>query len=189
VDVVSVERKRELRAARLAARRAMSADDREAQDAALRSRLVEFLVSRAAGSVAAYVPLKGEPGGPRLTADLARGRRLLLPVLRADNALEWGVYAGVLAPGRRGLSEPVGARVALSVDVMIVPALAVDGSGMRLGRGGGSYDRALASRAPATPAVALLYRGEFLPALDGVPAEPHDRRVSGVLTPDGWVWV
>lgn len=186
---MSVDRKRELRAARLAARRAMPVAEREAQDAALRSRLVEFLVSRAVRSVAAYVPLKGEPGGPRLPAELARTRRLLLPLLRADNDLEWGVYAGTLAPGRRGLSEPVGPHVPLDVDVMVVPALAVDGSGMRLGRGGGSYDRALAALAPATPAVALLYRGEFLAAPDGVPAEAHDRRVGGVLTPDGWTWM
>jgi len=186
---VSVDHKRELRAARLAARRTMSAEDREAQDAALRSRLVEFLVSRAVRSVAAYVPLKGEPGGPELPAQLAQARRLLLPVLRADNDLEWGVYAGELAPGRRGLSEPVGPHVPLDVDVMVVPALAVDGSGMRLGRGGGSYGRALAALAPATPAVALLYRGEFLPAADAVPAEAHDRRVAGVLTPDGWIWM
>src|SRR5262249_23695016 len=117
------------------------------------------------------------------------GRRLLLPVLRADNDLDWGVYAGALAPGRRGLSEPVGARVALDVDVMVVPALAVDGSGMRLGRGGGSYDPALAAVARPTPAVALLYRGEFDAGLAAVPAEAHDQRVSGVLTPDGWVWM
>jgi 5-formyltetrahydrofolate cyclo-ligase len=189
VGIVSVDRKRELRAARLAARRAMPDADREAQDTALRSRLVDFLVSRAVRSVAAYVPLKGEPGGPELPAELALRRRLLLPVLLADNDLAWGAYTGALAPGRRGLSEPVGARVALSVDLMVVPALAVDGAGMRLGRGGGSYDRALAALAPATPAVALLYRGEFAPEPGAVPAEPHDRPVWGVLTPDGWIWM
>jgi 5-formyltetrahydrofolate cyclo-ligase len=131
----------------------------------------------------------GEPGGARLPAALASGRRLLLPVLRADNDLEWGVFAGALGPGRHGLSEPPGARVALEVDVMLVPALAVDGSGMRLGRGGGSYDRALARRASGTPAVAVLYRGEFLAAPDALPAESHDQRVEAVVTPDGLVWV
>jgi 5-formyltetrahydrofolate cyclo-ligase len=69
------------------------------------------------------------------------------------------------------------------VDLVLVPALAVDRhTGVRLGRGGGSYDRALARTHPGTPVIALLYPGELL---EGVPAQPHDARVTAVLTPDG----
>ena len=61
----------------------------------------------------------------------------------------------------------------------MVPALAVDARGMRLGRGGGSYDRALARVGPARLVLALLYDGEC-PVI--VPAEPHDRPVTGAVT-------
>jgi 5-formyltetrahydrofolate cyclo-ligase len=65
-----------------------------------------------------------------------------------------------------------------------VPALAVGRDGTRLGRGGGSYDRALARVPAATPVVALLYEDELL---ETVPAEPHDRRVSAAVLPSGVV--
>jgi 5-formyltetrahydrofolate cyclo-ligase len=72
-----------------------------------------------------------------------------------------------------------------TVDLVLVPALAVArSSGVRLGRGGGSYDRVLTRIRPGTPALALLYPGELV---DGVPSEPHDQRVSGVVTVDGLV--
>ena len=59
-------------------------------------------------------------------------------------------------------------------DLVLVPALAVDRGGVRLGRGGGSYDRALARVGPQVPTIALLYDGELL---DKVPADGHDQRV------------
>jgi 5-formyltetrahydrofolate cyclo-ligase len=67
---------------------------------------------------------------------------------------------------------------------VIVPALAVDRRGVRLGRGGGSYDRALSRVPVGTPIVAALYDGELL---DALPADPHDVRVTGVATPAGLV--
>lgn len=67
-----------------------------------------------------------------------------------------------------------------SADVVLVPAVAVDRTGVRLGRGGGSYDRALARVGPAILTAALLYDGELV---DSVPAEPHDQRVRAVVTP------
>jgi 5-formyltetrahydrofolate cyclo-ligase len=78
------------------------------------------------------------------------------------------------------LLEPSGPRLGpaavADAHLVVVPALAVDRTGTRLGRGGGSYDRALAR--VRAPSVALLYAGELV---DALPAEPHDRRVSGVL--------
>jgi len=65
---------------------------------------------------------------------------------------------------------------------VLVPALAVDPAGNRLGRGGGSYDRALARVTPGTFVCALLYDGEVV---DRVPADDHDRRVDAAVTQKG----
>ena len=144
-------------------------------------------------TVAAYVPVGREPGGPDLPEALASalppGSRLLLPVLLDDGDLDWALYEGPtsLRPGPRGLREPAGHRLGVGAireaDLVLVPALAVDHSGMRLGRGGGSYDRALA-RAGSAFTVALLHDGEVL---DSVPAAEHDRPVRAVITPGGGV--
>ena len=71
-----------------------------------------------------------------------------------------------------------------SADLVLVPALAVDQSGLRLGRGGGSYDRALARVGGQVPTIALVYDAELVPA---VPAGPHDQRVRMVARPAGGV--
>jgi 5-formyltetrahydrofolate cyclo-ligase len=143
--------------------------------------------------VAAYVPVGREPGGPDLLEALADAlparSRLLLPVLLDDGDLDWAAYEGPasLRQGPRGLREPAGPR--LGVDaireavLVLVPALAVDRAGLRLGRGGGSYDRALA-RVTAALTVALLHDGEIV---DSVPAEDHDRPVHATVTPRGGV--
>jgi 5-formyltetrahydrofolate cyclo-ligase len=138
-------------------------------------------------TVAAYVPMGPEPGGedlPTVLLDaLAPDGRLLLPVLLNDGDLDWAAFTGALTPGRRGLLEPVGTRLGVhairTATLVIVPALAVDPAGRRLGRGGGSYDRAL-SRISTTRTVALLHDGELIAA---VPAAPHDRPVHATITP------
>ena len=109
-------------------------------------------------------------------------------MLLGDNDLDWALYGGPasLAPARRGLLEPVGPPLGVAAvghaDVVLVPGLAVSRSGMRLGRGGGSYDRALARVPVGTFTCVLLYDDEVLP---DVPSEPHDRPVAGVVTPAG----
>ncbi|MGW4974946.1 5-formyltetrahydrofolate cyclo-ligase [Streptomyces mirabilis] len=149
-----------------------------------------------ARTVAAYVSVGSEPGTLALLDALhARGVRVLLPVLMADNDLDWGAYAGegslerVRHGGRMALLEPAGERLGpeavREADAVLLPGLAVDRRGMRLGRGGGSYDRVLArlERAGADPAlVVLLYDAEVVAH---VPAEPHDRPVHAVVTPSG----
>jgi 5-formyltetrahydrofolate cyclo-ligase len=145
---------------------------------------------RRAGTVAGYVSMGTEPGtGTLLDGLLSSGRRVLLPVLLPDNDLDWAVHTGDLVPARRGLLEPVGAPVGVDAvawaDVVLVPGLAVDRTGLRLGRGGGSYDRALARVPVGTPTLVLLYDDELVAA---VPAEPHDRRVTGAVTPSGAHW-
>jgi len=144
---------------------------------------------RLAATVAAYVSTGTEPGtGPLIDALRAMGRRVVLPVLLADNDLDWALYDGPesLVPARRGLLEPAGRRLGPdslgTADVVITPGLAVDRAGRRLGRGGGSYDRALGRVPVGTFTCTLLYDGELL---DEVPAEPHDRPVTAVATPHG----
>ncbi|MEU2232646.1 5-formyltetrahydrofolate cyclo-ligase [Streptomyces vietnamensis] len=145
-----------------------------------------------AATVAAYVSVGREPGTRALLDALhARGVRVLLPVLLPDNDLDWAVYGGreALVKAGRGLLEPTGPRLGpeavCAADAVLLPGLAVDGRGMRLGRGGGSYDRVLArlARAGVDPAlVVLLYADEVVTR---VPEEPHDHPVHAVVTPEG----
>jgi 5-formyltetrahydrofolate cyclo-ligase len=160
------------------------------QDAAALARhLLDCPEVRRAATVAAYVSIGQEPGtGPLLELLAAAGKRVVLPVLLPDNDLDWAAYTGPqdLVAAGRGLLEPAGQRLGpeavATADVVLVPALAVDRGGMRLGRGGGSYDRALGRVPVGTFVCALLYDGEVL---DEVPREPHDRPVTAVATPSG----
>jgi 5-formyltetrahydrofolate cyclo-ligase len=171
----------------------MSEADRAAADAAVVAAARELMAD--ASLVAAYAPMAGEPGGPGLPDALAAvlpPAGLLLPALDPDRDLDWAAYDGTLVAGvtLAPLREPPGPRLGVdaiaTADIILVPALAVDAGGTRLGRGGGSYDRALARVRQGVPVIALLYQGELVPVL---PAEPHDRPVSGVLTPAGLVLV
>lgn len=148
---------------------------------------------RRAATVACYVSVGAEPGTTTLLDRLlAAGKRVIVPVLLPDNDLDWAPYTGAasLAPARRGLLEPVTARLGVdavaTADVVLVPGLAVGLDGTRLGRGGGSYDRALGRVPVGTFTCVLLYDDEVLPA---VPTEPHDRPVTAVATPGGLVRV
>ncbi|MFG2970488.1 5-formyltetrahydrofolate cyclo-ligase [Streptomyces sp. NPDC048288] len=168
---------------------------REAADA-LAAHALELPEVARAHTVAAYVSVGSEPGTlPLLDALFTRGVRVLLPALLPDHDLDWGAYAGegslarVQHGGKMALFEPCGERLGpdavLAADVVLLPGLAVDTRGMRLGRGGGSYDRVLArlEGAGAHPAlVVLLYDTEVV---DRVPAEAHDRPVQAVVTPSG----
>ena len=141
---------------------------------------------RRAATVAAYVSVGREPGtGALLDALAAVGKRVILPLLQPDNDLDWATYtgAGTLAPAGRGLLEPVtpalGHDAIATADVVVVPGLAVDATGLRLGRGGGSYDRAL-GRVPVGTFTCVVLNDEEV--LDSVPAAAHDRRVTAAVT-------
>ncbi|MGB0102056.1 MAG: 5-formyltetrahydrofolate cyclo-ligase [Nocardioides sp.] len=144
---------------------------------------------RRAATVAAYVSMNGEPGTGRLLDALrTAGKRVIVPQLLPDGDLDWATYAGPesLAPARFGLLEPTGTPLGpdaiATADVVLVPALAVSATGVRLGRGGGSYDRALGRVPVGTFTCALLYDEEV--GLD-IPVEPHDRPVGFAATPAG----
>ncbi len=144
-----------------------------------------------AATVATYVSVDTEPGtGPLLDGLRARGRRVIVPVVLPDLDLDWAVYDGPesLVRARRGLLEPTGRRLGLeavaTADVVLTPGLAVDRTGMRLGRGGGCYDRALGRVPVGTFTCTLLYDGELV---DAVPTDPHDRPVTAVVMPSAGV--
>ena len=134
------------------------------------------------------MPEEIEPGHGRLPAAFTQlGARILLPVVPPQGReLAWAVDTGRLAPGRFGLLEPVGPRLGPTAigtaDVVVLPALAVARDGVRLGRGGGYYDRALQHVRPDAALVALLFDDELL---DELQVEEHDRRVTAVVTPSG----
>lgn len=169
----------------LAARRSLSAAVRDQAAVRVQAGLLALVRATRPEVIAGYVPLGSEPGGANLPEVLAAHGQLLLPVLRTDLDLDWAYYAGPdsLRAGP-GLREPRGPRLGRSAisraDLVVVPAVAVDRAGVRLGRGGGSYDRALTRVRPDALVVALLYDGELVAAL---PAEPHDARVDAVVSP------
>jgi 5-formyltetrahydrofolate cyclo-ligase len=180
-----------LRRRLLADRARLSPDQRAAAARALRDAILELPQVQMAGTIAAYYSLSSEPDTHGLVYALwKRGGYVLLPLLRPDADLDWASYEGPdsLRPGPRGLAEPAepprGMDAVARADLVLVPALAVDRGGVRLGRGGGSYDRALARVAPGIPTIALLYDGELL---DEVPADDHDQRVRLVARPSAGI--
>jgi len=175
-----------LRAELLERRRARSPQEREAATARLTRALLRGLTG--VRTFAAYVPEDDEPGSGRLPAAFTQlGARVLLPVTPTDGReLGWAVDTGRLGPGRSGPLEPLGPRLGATAvgtaDIVVVPALAVARDGIRLGRGGGYFDRALTYARPDAVVVALVFDDEFV---DELPTEPHDRPVSVVVTPSG----
>lgn len=172
--------------------------DRQADDLARHDVLVTALGDRHPASVAAYLSTGSEPDTLRLVARLASsGVRVLLPVLTdgAGTRLPgpaWAPYGGpdALREGRRGIAEPdddpLPAAALAEAEIVVVPGLAANRRGDRLGRGGGWYDRALTDAAPTAPVWLLLNRDEVLSV---IPAQPWDRPVDALITPDGLIVV
>jgi 5-formyltetrahydrofolate cyclo-ligase len=142
-------------------------------------------------TICAYVPVNTEPGSiEMLDMLLRRSARVLLPVARTSAEdvplpLRWGEYRpGGLSHGRWGLLEPpepwLPCSALTEAGVVLVPALAVDRTGVRLGRGRGFYDRSLQSRDPRACLIAMVRDEELV---DELPADPHDVSMTHALTP------
>ncbi|MGH3563157.1 MAG: 5-formyltetrahydrofolate cyclo-ligase [Mycobacterium sp.] len=182
-----------LRKRLLSARRAVADDVRAAEACALQKHLGELTIGGA--TVCAYVPVGDEPGSvAMLDGLLRRGLRVLLPVARTSGPaagadvplpLMWGEYRpGGLVTGRLGLLEPaqpwLPAAALAEAALVVVPALAVDRRGVRLGRGAGFYDRSLVLRGPNVALIAVVRDAELV---DTLPSEPHDVPMTHALTP------
>ena len=185
--------KSDLRARLLADRRAVPPNVREQEAHALADWLIGL-----SGTVCAYVPIGSEPGSvAMLDALVTAGCEVLLPVVPDAGPLDWTAYAGpdALAPARFGLLEPIGPRLGTgavrSAATVLVPALAVDRRGTRLGRGAGPprparggapphYDRTLVLADPAAELIAVVRDSELV---DTLPREPHDVPMTAALSP------
>lgn len=180
--------KTQLRAALRAARRARTPEQREQDARALAAAALAAppLAELGPGAVvAAYASAPAEPGtGPLRAALRAAGLVVLLPVVApVPGPLGWVVDGGP-DDGDRADGDP---DLLGRADAVLLPALAVDGRGVRLGQGGGHYDRTLARPLPRRPPlVAVVHAEEVLPA-GALPEQAHDVRVGAALTPAGWV--
>lgn len=183
------QEKSQVRSRILAARRSLGAHLRESEARDLGRHLATL--TTAGSTVCAYVPVGSEPGSPELLDELiGRGVEVLLPVARHDAQgtplpLQWGRYRpGELVKAPFGLREPgppwLAPESVARATVVMVPALAVDCHGVRLGRGAGFYDRTLGLAAAGTALVAVVRDDELV---DRLPSEPHDVRMTHALTP------
>ncbi len=179
--------KRALRAELRGRRRTMTAPEREGATAGFTQNLVDLVTDLDAHYIAAYLPAQDEPNiRPFLSWAQDQEIRVLLPVSRDDGLLDWAVSSDAEQEGLDGMPEPVGellGPIAINdVDLILVPAAAVDRTGMRLGWGRGYFDRTLGSMEKCPPVYAVIFDGELV---GSVPTELHDKKVDGVVTPDG----
>lgn len=183
-----VARKNQWRSKLLAERDATTEAERDEQARLLRDAVLREVAETGVTAVAAYVPVGTEPGSLELLDSLRqRGIRVLLPVVVRSNPLDWADYDGPdsLERAGYGLLEPRGRRLGpeaiADADLVLVPGLAVDRSGVRLGRGAGFYDRSLPFASNSARLIAVVGESEFV---DSLPGEEHDVRVHAVLTPE-----
>lgn len=179
--------KRALRAELRERRQLLSESQRGALDSSLTDRLAELVDSLGARSISCFLSTTTEPGTRDFVrAAVRRGIRVLLPVTRADGLLDWAVATDddEIAEGMFGLPEPTGellGPIAVNdVDLMIIPAAAVDRGGMRMGWGRGYFDKTIGSMQKCPPVYAVVYDSEVL---DLLPRDVHDQPVTGVVTP------
>jgi 5-formyltetrahydrofolate cyclo-ligase len=177
---------------RAAMMQAATEADRTAISAALAEAARRYLSDKAMPQVAAtYLSIGSEPPTAALLQWLAdRGVSLIVPVLVEGSDLDWAAYrpGDPVGAGPRHTIAPttpgnrLGIDALATADLIVVPALAVDRAGRRLGRGGGFYDRALPRARPGVAVLAIVYDDEVV---ERVPTDVHDRPVTGALTPSG----
>jgi 5-formyltetrahydrofolate cyclo-ligase len=176
--------KRELRERMLGARAALTAAERSRAAEAIAGRVAALPAWGSARSVALYAAMGAEVDTSPLAARaVAEGKRLAWPRVRngARNLEFAACEVAALVPGPLGTREPPANATPVpagEIDLVVVPGLAFDGQGRRLGRGGGHYDATLATLRHAA-AVGLAHEVQLVPA---VPSEPHDARVGTVVT-------
>lgn len=180
--------KRALRAELRERRRIATARSRDTAAQAISGHLIELASSYNVSSLSAYLSTPDEPGTREFLAwACERGIRVLLPISREDGLLDWAPYDGTDEEADHlGMPTPttevLGPIAINDVDLIIVPAAAIDQSGMRMGWGRGYFDKTLGSMEKRPPVYAVIFDNEFV---DAVPREVHDQPVDGVVTPSG----
>ncbi|WP_223691310.1 5-formyltetrahydrofolate cyclo-ligase [Leifsonia poae] len=182
----AAHRKRALRAELRERRQNLTAPERATATAGLTRNLVDLATDLSARSLSCYLSTPTEPDTrPFLNWAHEHGLRVLLPISREDGLLDWTTGDGESeTEGLFGFPEAVGdllGPIAINdVDLIIVPAAAVDSTGMRMGWGRGYFDKTLGSMEKCPPVYAVLFDGELV---DEVPRERHDQPVDGAVTP------
>ncbi|HEY5812215.1 MAG TPA: 5-formyltetrahydrofolate cyclo-ligase [Terrimicrobiaceae bacterium] len=146
----------------------------------LRQHLLSSTYWNSAAVVFGFAPLAGEPDW--LGDQALKDKLLAYPKIGDDGRLLF-LVATSFERGSHGVREPVSGTAASAPDLVLVPGLAFDFTGARLGRGKGFYDRWLSAN-PGVKSVGLCFKCQVL---ENVPAEPHDARVQAVLTEEGFV--
>jgi len=179
--------KRAMRAELRERRQLRSQAARDAAEHGVRRQLDELVERIGARSISCFLSTTTEPGTREFVeAAVERGIRVLLPITRADGLLDWSVATpgGDISEGMFGLPEPVGevlGPIAVNdVDLLVIPAAAVDRAGMRLGWGRGYFDKTIGSMERCPPVYAVVFDSEVI---DEVPSDLHDQPVTGVVTP------
>lgn len=180
--------KRDLRDRTIAARDALDPEARARDSQAIAARIAALPSFARASCLLLTLPFRSEWNpAPLLDAVLARGATAVLP--RVDLATRMLVLHRVrdpgrdVAPGYRGIPEPLAQLPVVEVrelDWVLVPGVAFDHAGRRLGYGGGYYDRLLALASASVPRVAGALDLQLLPR---VPSAPHDLAVDTIVTP------
>jgi 5-formyltetrahydrofolate cyclo-ligase len=182
----AAHRKRALRAELRERRQNLTSTERQAATAGITRNLVDLATDLSARSVACYLSTNIEPDTrPFVNWAIGQGLRVLLPVSREDGLLDWTTGDGETeTEGLYGMPEAVGellGPIAINdVDLIVVPAAAVDATGMRMGWGRGYFDKTLGSMEKCPPVYAVVFDAEIV---SEVPRERHDQPVDGAVTP------
>ncbi len=180
--------KKELRAEALLRRKAAFEHQGPEASRKIAAQGLDFLGLKADAVVSGFAAIRGEINpAPLMTWLQAEGFRLALPVMQGrDKPLLMRSWSpgDVMAPAAWGIAEPLDDKPTVEPDVVLVPLLAFDERGFRLGYGGGFYDRTLKRLRKLKPivAVGLAYDEQ---KVDAVPAESYDEKLDWVLTPSG----
>jgi len=193
-DMEAPHDKAALRALMRAKRQALTAEERHVLSHAAATYVLQCLPWKKARSVALYIAVRGEMDtSPLLHAARQRGKQVLLPqcVMEEPGAMRFTLCQGpeMLAPGAFGIPEPScsAGMPEVAPDLIIVPAVAFDRRGTRLGQGGGFYDRYFSRPEVAgVPRLGFIYAFQLV---EHLPQDPWDLPVDGVCTEHGILWI
>ena len=187
-DETKLKAKKELRAQALERRKA--AFEHHGPDASrkIAAHGVDFLAANPGSIISGFAAINDEINpGPLMTWLQAEGFRLALPVMQGRGKpllMRAWTPGDAMKAAAWGIAEPMDDKPALDPDILLVPLLAFDTRGYRLGYGGGFYDRTLHRLRKLKPVVAVGLAYDEL-RVDAVPAESYDERLDWVLTPSG----